>query len=156
MTPAQLLILSQDISTKPEFFSLPNNSDAGTTIADWYNTTATPAFIVWRTSVAPVEIMSNGFRWSDIDVMTAGKYRIWQLMAGLEAINPSKANVRQGLNDAFTAGTPMMLAIAPHLRRSATRVEKLFATGTGTDASPATMVLEDALTYADVITARNL
>jgi hypothetical protein len=43
-----------------------------------------------------------------------------------------------------------------HCKRAATRAEKLFSTGTGSTASPATMAFEGVVTYQDVSAARNL
>jgi hypothetical protein len=68
-------------------------------------------------------------------------------------INPSKINVRSGIDEAWK-GTAAMLAVRAavyiHCKRKANRAEKLFATGTGTDASPATMSYEGMLTYTNV------
>ena len=154
LTAPQLIQLRDAILADSALAAAPQNSDGALTIATAMNLPAVPAFIVWRTDVPVDEIMNNGFLWTAVDALTAGKARIWQWMAQLGSINAAKANVRQGLVDAFGAGTPMANGILPHLKRSASRAEKLFAAGTGTDASPATMGFEGVLSYQDVEAAR--
>lgn len=154
LTTAQLATLRTAIDADPALASQPNNADGHFTIAGVLNKPSNPAFTVWRTAVPIDEIMSNGFVWTSVDGMTAGKARIWDWMSRLGAINPSKANIRQGLADAFGAGTAMGLSILPHLKRIATRAEQLLATGTGTDATPAVMGWEGLLTYQDIEEAR--
>jgi len=156
MTPTQLAALKADINADAALASLPMNSDGAFAIAAAYNLDAVPDFIVWRTSVSTDEIMNNGFVWTAVDSMTVGKARIWDWMSRLGSINPSKANIRQGLVDAFGAGTAMANGILPHLKRKASRGEKLFASGTGSDAQPGTMAFEGAISFQDVEAARNL
>lgn len=151
LTPTQLVTLAADINTNSaEFGAYPHNSDGAWEIAAKYNMTSSPQFVVWKTSVPVDEIMNNGFVWTAVDGLTAGKARIWDWMTRLGNINPSKANIRQGLVDCFGAGSAMATAITPHLKRDALRGEKLFATGTGTTASPATMTFEGTISYQEV------
>ena len=153
LTPAQETALVASILADPALAAIPHSSDGAFDIAAAYNLTASPAFTVWRTSVETRQIMENGFVWTTVDGLAAGKARIWDWMSRLGIINPSKTNVRQGLADAFGAGSPMGLAIAPHLKRLATRAEKLFSTGTGSDASPGLMSFEGTLAYNDILQA---
>lgn len=151
LTQAQLATLAADINANSaEFGAYPHNSDGAWEIAAKYNMTSSPQFVVWKTSVPVDEIMNNGFVWTAVDGLTAGKARIWDWMTKLGVINPSKANIRQGLVDCFGAGSAMANAITPHLKRDALRGEKLFATGTGTTASPATMGFEGTISYQEV------
>ena len=68
----------------------------------------------------------------------------------------SRANIRSGI-DATWVGTSADLAVRAtvytHCKRLATRVEKLFATGTGTDATPGLLVFEGTINYRDVADA---
>ena len=155
LTNTQLQILANDILLDPVLSSLPLTPDGAFAIAEAYNQEATPAFSVWRTSVGVDEIMNNGFVWTAVDSLTNGKARIWEWMTRLGTINPSKANIRQGLQDAFGAGSAMSTAIAPHLKRNASRIERLFATGTGTTQSPGTLTFEGRVTYQDIQEARD-
>jgi hypothetical protein len=156
LTTAQLTAIKNEIVSDPVLNAYPMNSDGNFAIAAALNAPAIPDFIVWRTAVTVDEIMNNGFIWTAVDVLTTGKARIWEWMTKLGSINPSKANVRQGLVDAFGSGSAMASAIVPYLKRLASRVEKLLAVGTGTTASPATMTFEGPLSYQDVEQAREI
>lgn len=137
---------------------IPFNDDGHVAIANAYNKAATPNFTVWKTSVSVDEIMSNGFVWTAVDGLTAGKARIWEWMSKLGSINPSKPNIRQGLADAFGNNTPMANGILPHLKELATRAERLFATGTGTDNNPGTRPVEavGAISAQEIAQIRSL
>lgn len=122
-------------------------------IAAFYNEPST--FVVWKTSVPVREIMENGFVWTSVDALTVAKARIWEWMTRYDTINPSKPNIRQGVQDCFGAGSAMVTAILPHCKRFARRVEALFTTGTGTDAVPGLLVFEGAVTLDEVSKALN-
>lgn len=161
LTNAQLLTLKNFILTVPEWAQLPNTGDNAYFIAEQLAKPATPAFIVWRTSVPQDEIMQNGFDWARVDNLSVGKARIWEWMFQNQnrSFNPAKLNVRAGI-DATWAGTAADLAVRAavyvHCKRPASVLEKLFATGTGTDVSPATMVVEGTIPYQEVEAARAL
>lgn len=138
----------------------PNSNDGNIEVTRLLNLAASPAFIVWRTSVTWDEIMLNGMNWERVDNLSVGKARIWDWMFqnSARSFNPSKANIRAGI-DAAWVGTANDLAVRAavyvHCKRSATRTEKLFATGTGSDAAPGTLVFEGTITVTDVEEARN-
>ena len=144
LTTAQLAILKADILATPELTVLYNSGDH-VGLAAAYN--ADTEFIVWRTLVTLDEIMQNGFDWTQVDNQTVGKARIWEWLFRntTVSINPSKANVRAGIDEAWK-GTSAMLAVRAavylHCKRNANRIEKLFATGVGTDANPAGLSYE--------------
>jgi hypothetical protein len=158
LTPAQLVTLKAAIDADQVLSAFPNNPDGAYEIAAAMDLPASPAFIVWKSSVNPDEIMRNGMDWTRVDNLTVGKARIWDWLTRLGAFNPSRANIRAGI-DATWTGTAGDLAVRvtvyTHCKRSATVAEKLFATGTGSDASPATMAIEGRLSYQDVYAARN-
>lgn len=143
--------------TDPELVAYRTNGQTPL-IAAWYNRPAVPAHIVWRTSVTQDEIMQNGFDWTRVDNLSVGKARIWEWLFDNEAhsFNPSKANVRAGI-EATWVGTAADLAVRAavytHCKRSATRIEALFAVGVGTDASPSTLVFDGQLPEYDVTLA---
>lgn len=140
MTPEQLATLKAAIlaETDQAFVALRAANDE-TGMAAWYNAAST--FVVWRTSVSQDEIMQNGFDWAQVDNLNVGKARIWEWLFDNESrtINPTKANVRAGIAECWK-GTSQMLAVQAavlaHCKRLCTRAERLFATGTGTDAAP--------------------
>lgn len=157
LTTQQLATLKADILADPAFASIPNSPDGSYEIAAAYNATVAE-YIVWKTSVNPDEVMRNGMDWTRVDNLTVGKARIWEWLTRLGTFNPSKTNIRSGI-DATWVGTAADLAVRAmvytHCKRSATRAEKLFASGSGTDASPSVMAFEGTLTYQDVHQARN-
>ena len=113
-------------------------------IAGYYNEPASPAFVVWRTLVTQDEIMQNGFDWVRVDNLSVGKARIWEWLFDNQqaAINPSKANVRAGIAEAWkgtAADLAVQAAVLARCRRACNRVERLFATGTGSEATPGLM-----------------
>ena len=108
----------------------------------YLNSIPNPAFVVWRDSVLQDEIMQNGFDWSRVDNLSVGKARIWEWLFDNQqtSINPSKANVRAGI-DSTWVGTAADLAVRAavylHCKRDATQAEKMLTGGTGTTETPA-------------------
>ena len=159
LTTEQLAVFKAALlaETDPELVTYRDQGST-TLVAEWYNRPASPVHTVWRTSVSQDEIMQNGFDWVQVDNLTVGKARIWEWLFDnrTSAINPSKANVRAGIDEAWK-GTAAMLAVRAavyvHCKRNTTRGEKLFATGLGTDASPSTLVFEGGITDYDVSAA---
>ena len=158
LTTAQLAALRADIAADPTLNALPNTGDGPTTIAFAYNLNAVPAFVVWRSQVSVFEVQNSAaWDWTRIDNLTVGKARLWEWLTRDTILRPSQANVRAGI-DATWVGTQADLNVRAAVyvlsKRFATRAEKLFATGTGTDAVPATMTFEGNLSANDVYTAR--
>ena len=157
LTTEQLAVLKAAILADPVLSAYPAGAASSYPIAFALNAIAEPAFVVWRTDVSVDEIMRNGMDWARVDNLTVGKARIWDWMTRLGTFNAAKANIRAGI-DAAWVGTAADLAVRAtvytHCKRSATVAEKLFATGTGTDAAPAKMTFEGALSPDDVQQAR--
>lgn len=140
---------------------LPNGPEEIFAIAVWYNSTATPPFFVFRTSVPVSEIMSNGFVWTQVDNATVGKARIWDWMTRLGSIDPSKPNIVAGINEAWSGAgnVAQRTAIFAHCQMAATNAQKILAVGAGTTASnlgvgPAVAVMPP-IAQSDVDEARN-
>ena len=152
----QLQKLKAAITADAVLNAFPLNSDGAFAIKAELNLPASPAFIVWRTSVLQDEIMQNGFDWSRVDNLSIGKARIWEWMFDNDtrSFNPSRVNVRAGIDAAWVgaaADLAVRAAVYVHCKRSATRAEKILAVNaTGTDATPATMTFEGELSYQDV------
>lgn len=155
LTPAQREVVRQDILADPVLSALPPSSDAINAIILAYIQPASPVCTVWKTRVSQDEIEQNGFDWVQVDNLTVGKARIWEWMFNNSerVINPSRLNVRQGVDEAWK-GTAAMLAVRAavyvHLKRPANRLEKLFATGACTDAAPSTMGVEGEMNYEEI------
>jgi len=157
LTTSQFAALKAAILADPVLAPLTSGpqSDVGR-ITDAMNADASPAFIVWRTSVNPDDVMKNGMDWTRVDNLSIGKARIWDWMIRLGTFDPSKANIRAGI-DAAWVGTSADLAVRAvvytHCKRSATRAEKLFANtsgGNGSDATPAVMVFEGMVQFNEI------
>lgn len=124
-------------------------------IAAYYNEPASPEYTVWRTSISKDEVYGNGFAWAQIDNVTDPRWRIWTELFDNDqrAINPSKPNVRAGVGEVWT-GTAAKVAVGDYVlgkcKRLANRVERLFAAGTGSAASPGVLDFEGSLTTNDI------
>jgi hypothetical protein len=146
-----------DAATDPEFVEYRTNGQTGL-MAEWFNQAFTPTHVVWRTNVQQDEIMQNGFDWVRVDNLSVGKARIWEWLFDNQSatFNPSKANVRAGIDECWkgtAADLAVRAAVYVHCKRPATRGEQLYAVGSGTDASPSTMVFEGQITEYDVLAA---
>lgn len=137
--PASAAITSQQATTlkatctaDPTCLGLMRAAD-DVGMAAWFNTTEARKVMVW----------------TEIDALTAGKARIWEWMREGGVLDARDNNIRQGLNDAFSAATATRTALTALAKRSATRAEKALATGAGTSGSPSIMTFVGAVTYAD-------
>ncbi len=165
LTVPQLQAVKALIDADQALSGQPNNGDGNAVVAAALNAVASPAWVVWRTATPVEDIMLNGFDWARVDNLSVGKARIWDWMTQFGVLNPSKANVRAGI-DATWAGTQADLdvraAVYLHCKKNASRllVHTAFSTGTGSTASPATLSANVDESYQispqDVETARNL
>ena len=162
LTPAQKATLKTYIQTVPALNTLYVDGDLSG-LADALNQTVAPEFTVWRTSVEKKEVVqglsreSTTFIWAGNGFIsrTPGEIECWnQLFNSTLTMNPSLANVRQAFLDVFS-GTGNAALNRTHLaavaKRGATIIEKLFATGTGSLASPGTMTYEGQVGYGELI-----
>lgn len=152
MTPAQRAAVLAAINADPAAAALrAANDDEG--LAAWLNADASPAVVVWRTSVSAQE-MQAAYVWTEMDTLTQARFNALTLMLQGGTLNPSMANVRQGLADIFAGATlattrAALLALA---KRNASRFERILATGAGTSASPATLAEPGPIAAAQVST----
>jgi hypothetical protein len=158
LTTAQKTTLKNDIAADPVLSLLPNSGDGPYTIAAAYNLPATPAYVVYRTNVG-IRETGEAFNGADWAGMTSGNHTRLQTVAQwlTGGYNAAKADIRAMFNDIWSGagGTTTRANLAALWIRSATRVEKLFATGAGTTVSPSVMGFEGPLTWQDVTDARN-
>lgn len=157
LTSAQLTALKNDILADQVLSQIPNTPDGAFQIAAAYNLVASPDYWVWRTSV-PTSECKKAMVWTEFVGRSQGERDAWQFMLSNGVINAADANIRQGILDIFSGaqGATSRANLTAISRRLATRGEKLFATGTGSTASPATMSAEGNVTYQDVLNARSL
>jgi hypothetical protein len=156
LTPAQLTTLKAAILAETDALFVEMraaNNEGG--MAEFYNAATNPAFICWRDSVSQDEIMQNGFDWTRVDNLSVGKARVWEWLFNNQTrtFNPSKANVRAGI-EAVWVGTAADLAVRAavytHCKRTATKGERVFASGTGSDASPGTFGFQGNITAQNI------
>lgn len=161
LTLAQKQVLKADIIAAADqacqdLEASPNNSDLAFAVAALYNLPATETWIVWRTTVTRKEVLQNGFDWTRLDNLSVGKARVWSDIFVDGALDASKPNVRAGI-ESIWVGTAQDLAVRAavyvHCKRQATRVEKVLSSGTGSDASPATMTHEGQITFQHILDA---
>ena len=158
LTPAQDATFNADVAADVVLNALPHTADSAFAIAAAYALDTNPAFIVWKTQVAKDEITQNGFDWTRLDNLSIGKARVWDALFenANTTMNPSKPNVRAGIEEVWkgtSADLAVRAAVYVHCRRTANRLEKLLATGTGTDETPATMGYVGTLSYQQVAQA---
>lgn len=152
LTPTQRTTLRTDILADPVLSVLQPSSNAIYQIIDVYKAAPTVACTVWRSSV-PADEYREAITWTAVDGLTTGKARIWDWVTASMTlpINASKTSIRQGIADAWGATSATGVALASLSKRSANRLEKLFATGACTTASPSIMAIEGELSYSDVL-----
>lgn len=152
---AQLLTLKTNIGTN--FPGAGDTPDDDFAIAEWYNETASPQFVVWKTQVLAAEY-EEVIVWSELDNITEPRWRIWTAITQnmTREFKPYKANVRQGLAEAFQSATAQQTrdALIAISKRDATRIERLFATGTGTTGSPGDLVIVGPVDHQTIRRAR--
>ncbi|MHB1328535.1 MAG: hypothetical protein ACYC2K_10070 [Gemmatimonadales bacterium] len=155
LTAEQLATLKTDAQSNQDTATLLTDGNLQG-LADLYNAPASPAFVIWRKSVTQDEIQQNGFDWVRVDNLSVGKARIWEWLFNNESrsINPSKTSVRAGIDEVWKgtqADLDVRAAVYVHCKRGATRLEKVFATGTGSTASPAVSAVEGEIGYQSFI-----
>lgn len=158
MTPAQLATLKAAILADPALSSQPVTYDGAYAIAEALNLPASPEFTVWKSSV-PKNQVGKTFVASALAAITSGNNdKLANFAAWNEIVEPYRADQRAFFDDVFSvaAGASTRAALLALWKRLANRYEKLYATGTGSDASPATLVLEGSCDYSDVYAARAL
>lgn len=155
---AQLALIKAAIlaETDPTLVQLRTDGATGA-VADWYNLDS--AFIVWKTKVA-LSAVGDNFVGTEVASLTTANATRLQLIADYSqaGVNPSLADRRQMFDDVFSgaggAGTRVKLLAL--WKRPARRIEKVFATGTGTTLAPGDLVYEGTISVQDVIEAVNL
>lgn len=157
LTNAQLQTLKAAIAaeTDPTFVSL-RTAGATNGMTAWYNELST--FVAWRKSVQTAEV-GVAVNYIAVEAMTdANRTRITTFYA----MNPSqfqpRADIRTYWDNTFSGalggqGQATRDALTALWKRTITRFEKLYATGTGTTATPGDIVVEGPLQEADLIAA---
>jgi hypothetical protein len=160
LTTAQKATVKADIIASPDLTAIWNaqpNSDGADAIAQLYNLAASPTFIVWKNKVTVTEIGDNIVATELAGLTTADATRLQTVvMLSAGGVDPSLPDRRAFFDSIFSgasgAGTRAKLLIL--WKRSSTRFEKLLSTGTGSDASPATLGFVGPVAWPDILDAR--
>ena len=154
LTLAQKQALKAHILADPVL--APKASGATTDLnglKDAMNALASPTFTVWKSNTSITETGKQfvGSEWAG---MTSANHTRLQTIAQWlsNGYNPSLADIRAMFDDVWSGagGTGTRARLLAFWKRPALRIEKLFATGTGSDASPATLVIEGQVTLEDI------
>lgn len=150
LTTAQLQTLKADIQGNANVATALAAGDMGA-IANYYNQAASPQYVVWRTTM-PVSEIREVIDWGETVALGTNALLAFQILTNADDINPSDQDIRDAFADIFSGpgGVNSRTALTTAAKRNATYAEKLFATGTGSDASPGTLTAEGTLTYQDV------
>jgi len=157
LTVPQRQTLFADIQADPAFAEIPNTPEGSAIIAAEYNLAADPAYIAWRSNVSTYEVR-DVLVWSEYDSLSVSKQNAFEFLCSNGIVNASRINVREGIASIFagpnSANTrAALIAIA---KRTTSRIERLLASGTGSDASPGTMTFEGILPWQEVHNSRNM
>lgn len=156
----QLLALKAYILTVPAWAAKPIDSQGALDIAAELNKAETPDYIVWRTNVGADEI-GNAWVGTDIDSMGALNMQRLQLLLQSSrsgVFDFSRVDRRAGFENPFgsNAANASRVAMRAVWKRQALVIEKLFAVGLGSAASPSSMAVEGHIGYDDVQAARSM
>ena len=163
LTTAQQATLKAAILADPVLDAFPNTLDGAFGISVELNKQFSPDFTVWKTDVSVIKIGDN-FDGAELANLTTAEANRLQTIAAYsvsgfseEGINPSLIDRRLFFDDVFSGaqGATTRANLAALWRRIATYGEKIFASGTGTNASPALLDIEGNISYPDVFVARN-
>lgn len=148
----QLLKAAINAETDVAFVALRQaNDEQG--MADWYGEPS--SFIVWSRAVTRDSVTGDGFDWTQVDNLTVGQGRIWDLIFDTQAksLDASDAGKRAGIGECWK-GTAAKLAVGAFVlgkcKRTASRAEKVFATGTGTTGTPGFLTREGGISAQDI------
>ena len=156
LSSAQLQTLKTAIAAETDLtFSALRTAGDQDGMAAWYNGAST--FYAWRTNVSRVEIYNQtsgegtNWSWTFYKNQSAVEQNAWVQMFMGDQTDFSQANLRAGIAVIFTsasaANATHALAIG---KRLATRGEKVFATGTGTLATPGAFGVQGAITAQNI------
>lgn len=160
LTPQQLPALKAAIlaETDPTFVGYRTEGATGA-MAAWYNGTASPAFVVWKASVAS-DLIGKVLNYVAVAAMTtANLSRVSDfLRMNPVSFDPSRSDIRTFMSDTFSGalggqGQATRDALEAVYRRDATRGEKVFATGAGSFASPGVAVFVGSISNDDIVQA---
>ncbi len=155
LSSAQLVTLAAHIraNTDPAVVAALA-AGADNELARLYNLPASPAFIVWRSDVRAEET-GNAWVGTDIDGMSALNMQRLQLLlqsAPSGVFDMTRADRRAGFENPFgtNQNNASRVAMRAVWKRSLLLVERVFASGTGSDATPGATTYEGTVTPDEI------
>jgi len=122
-------------------------------IAAYYNGVAQPAFYVWRVVVPPAEYTGrNSIVWSELKTVPQGQKDVFNMMTAgqTRSLDYSDPNILDGLDQAFNKNSTTYANLMELGKAQATVFQKLYATGVGSQASPAITTQQGPVAPADI------
>lgn len=162
MTPEQLTTLKTAILAETDVaFVAARTAGATQAMADFFNADAAPAFYAWRRSLSRHEILTGTSDDGTTFAWAAGAYitrsqgerdAFREMFNSTGSVNPSLTSIQAAFSDIFsgTGGAGNRAHITAMSRRPVTKVERLFATGTGSKAAPGTAGFEGEIRSDDI------
>lgn len=179
LTPAQQATLKAFIEADPVLSLKPADAQGAYEIADALAVKANPAWYVYRTDMPKSEVQDGIVYanmtpaqavpatgdalqvWIAKNLLAQGKqFNLQNLLLGSDTINFALPNILSGFQDALTGlptksdGTNQQAgwtALQLKISRTANLLEKLLATGTGSQASPGTMTFQGTVGYVEIL-----
>lgn len=168
LTSAQKLLLRTDIqnnATVLQFGTGANqintifsgaslNAGDAQVIADWYNLFGSATtHTAWKTNVSITEIGDkiNGTELAGLSSLNNTRLQTVVILSQ-QGVNPSMTDRRTFFDDIFSGagGTQTRANLLALWKRLMTNTEKVLSTGTGSDASPATLSFEGSISGNDI------
>ena len=149
LTPAQLTTLRANVGASGDTLAKYTAGDLQG-LADLYNVNASPTFTGWKTNVPLVQVGNNIVASELSGLSTLNNTRLQTIAQySPEGINPSLVDRRAFFDDVFSGagGVNTRARLLILWKRLASRFERVFATGTGSDASPGMFVIEGPVSY---------
>jgi hypothetical protein len=155
LTDPQLATLKTAINADPQFADEIALQD-WPAIANTLNEVLSPAFVVWRSNVTRNDIYTKQspegtlWDWTIYMTQTVPQQGAWVEMFNSGQLNMALPNIRTGVEKIYGLSNASTTHVKAVGKRSSTYGEKVFATGAGTLATPATMAVEGAISATDV------
>ena len=152
LTTGQKATLKAFIEADATLSQLAANREVYQEILDALHSLAEPDYIVWRSSLSPDlarQAIVSGDQLAQLDNLAASK-RDSLIYAFSGPINCASSAVRGAIDNLCGTQNVLKAALTAAMKRKATVLEKLFAVGSGTDASPSTLVVETALSLPEL------
>lgn len=165
LTSQQLTTLKNAINANPTWQAFPIDGDGPAELAIVLNQTASPDFIVFKSSLSRHALLTETslagtvFTWAGngyISRSQGERDAFREMWNSTGTVDPRATNIISAILDIFSGagGLVNRTHFTEMSKRKATFGEKILATGTGTIISPASMGYEGNLSASDVYQAR--